>query len=94
MFVVWKWEQQENKERLEKKSSRKISKFYKNRYKNLSDYEKQKLVENRKNIIERENSFMIKSNDLKSSFQAKNLLQKGYLNKKRQKQIKKIINLI
>ena len=94
MFVVWKWEQQENKERLEKKSSRKIWKFYKNRYKNLSDYEKQKLVENRKNIIERENSFMIKSNDLKSSFQAKNLLQKGYLNKKRQKQIKKIINLI
>ena len=94
MFVVCKWGQQENKEKLEKKSSRKISKYYKNCYKNLSDDEKQKLVENRKNIIVQENSFIIKSNDLKSYFQATILLQKDYLNKKRQKQIKKIINLI
>ena len=84
---------QENKERLQKRDRKRYQNLSKEeqekkqrcgceRYKNLSKYEKQNLVQYRKKILyNTKKDLIIKSNDLKSYFEAINLLKKAYLNK-------------
>ena len=66
-----------------KKKNKKERKYGGERYKKLSEDEKQKLVEYGKEYhrMKKKNRVIIKSNDLKTSFEAINLLQKAYLNK-------------